>query len=145
MTTSPAKIEDFCQLPYKGERAERCQWQKKRGERVAAVEKIEEKRKPEDFFGHRNRKARGAAAPVQQYGGVMHGGKAGRALSERPYMRAGGATGEWAVFGTGDPSPTGGREIVWIRRGAAGEWVDGKEFVRREAGDRGETGDHAVF
>ena len=39
-----------------GERAERCQWQKKRGERVAAVEKIEEKRKPEDFFGHRNRK-----------------------------------------------------------------------------------------
>ena len=52
---------------------------------MAAVEKIEEKRKPEDFFGHRNRKARGAAAPVQQYGGVMHGGKAGRALSERPY------------------------------------------------------------
>ena len=28
-----------------------------RGERVAAVEKIEEKRKPEDFFGHRNRRA----------------------------------------------------------------------------------------
>ena len=27
----------------------------KRPERVAAVEKIEEKRKPEDFFGHRNR------------------------------------------------------------------------------------------
>ena len=27
----------------------------KGGERVAAVDKIEEKRKPEDFFGHRNR------------------------------------------------------------------------------------------
>ena len=27
----------------------------KRPERVAAVEKIEEERKPEDFFGHRNR------------------------------------------------------------------------------------------
>ena len=38
-----------------GERAERCRWQMKRGERVAAVEKIEEKRKPEDFFGHRKR------------------------------------------------------------------------------------------
>ena len=55
---SQSKIKDFCQLPYKGERAERCQWQEKRGERVAAVEKIEEKRKPEDFFGHRNRKPR---------------------------------------------------------------------------------------
>ncbi len=28
----------------------------KRPERVAAVDKIEEKRKPEDFIGHRNRK-----------------------------------------------------------------------------------------
>ncbi|MBR5616755.1 MAG: hypothetical protein IKW50_01100 [Oscillospiraceae bacterium] len=27
---------------------------------MAAVEKIEEKRKPEDFFGHRNRRALGA-------------------------------------------------------------------------------------
>ena len=44
------------QAPPLGERTERCRWQKKRGERVAAVEKIEEKRKPEDFFGHRNRK-----------------------------------------------------------------------------------------
>ena len=33
---------------------------------MAAVEKIEEKRKPEDFFGHRNRRALGAAAPVRQ-------------------------------------------------------------------------------
>ena len=39
----------------KGERCERRQWRKKRAERVAAVEKIEEKRKPDDFFGHRNR------------------------------------------------------------------------------------------
>ena len=29
----------------------------KRPERVAAVDKIEEKRKPDDFIGHRNRKA----------------------------------------------------------------------------------------
>ena len=29
-------------------------------ERVAAVDKIEEKRKPEDFIGHRNRGAKGA-------------------------------------------------------------------------------------
>ena len=27
------------------------------GERVAAVDKIEDKRKPEDFIGHRNRRA----------------------------------------------------------------------------------------
>ena len=38
-----------------GERWERCQWQMKRPERVAAVDKIEGKRKPEDFIGYRNR------------------------------------------------------------------------------------------
>ena len=38
-----------------GERAERCRWQIQRGEGVAAVEKIEDKREPEDFFGNRNR------------------------------------------------------------------------------------------
>jgi len=38
-----------------GERSEHCQWQITRGERVAAVDKIEEMRKPEDFIGHRNR------------------------------------------------------------------------------------------
>ena len=43
-----------------GERTERCQWQIKRGERVAAVDKIEDQRKPEDFIGHRNRGACGA-------------------------------------------------------------------------------------
>ena len=48
------------QNPAGGERCERCRWQMKRAERVAAVEKIEEKRKPEDFFGHRNRRALGA-------------------------------------------------------------------------------------
>ena len=36
-----------------GERAERRRWWMKRGEGGAAVEKIEEQRKPEDFFGHR--------------------------------------------------------------------------------------------
>ena len=38
-----------------GERAERCRWQMKRGERVAAVDQIEGKRKPDDLIGHRNR------------------------------------------------------------------------------------------
>ena len=38
-----------------GERADCRRWREEGGERVAAVEKIEEKRKPEDFFGHRNR------------------------------------------------------------------------------------------
>jgi len=36
-----------------GERGERRQWREERPERSAAVEKIEEKRKPDDFFGHR--------------------------------------------------------------------------------------------
>jgi hypothetical protein len=36
-----------------GKRGERCLRQMKRPERSAAVGKIEEKRKPEDFFGHR--------------------------------------------------------------------------------------------
>ena len=49
--TIPPARHPPCHLPlHKGERAERCQRQEKRGERVAAVEKIEEKRKPEDFF-----------------------------------------------------------------------------------------------
>jgi hypothetical protein len=39
----------------KGERWERRLWRDKRPERVAAVDKIKEKRKPEDFIGHRNR------------------------------------------------------------------------------------------
>ena len=39
-----------------GERSERCRGQIQRGERVAAVDKIEDQRKPEDFIGHRNRK-----------------------------------------------------------------------------------------
>ena len=38
-----------------GERCDRCLWQEKGAERVAAVDKIEEKRKPGDFIGHRNR------------------------------------------------------------------------------------------
>ena len=38
-----------------GERWERRRGRMKRPERVAAVEKIEGQRKPDDFFGHRNR------------------------------------------------------------------------------------------
>ena len=34
-------------------------WREKRPERVAAVDKIEDWRKPEDFIGHRNRTWRG--------------------------------------------------------------------------------------
>jgi len=39
-----------------GERGERCRWQIKRAKRVAAVDKIEDQRKPEDFIGYRNRR-----------------------------------------------------------------------------------------
>ena len=39
-----------------GERWERRRRRIKRPERVAAVDKIEDQRKPEDFIGHRNRK-----------------------------------------------------------------------------------------
>ena len=39
----------------KGERCDRRRWREKGAERVAAVDKIEEKREPEDFIGHRNR------------------------------------------------------------------------------------------
>ena len=38
-----------------GERGERRRWRIQRPERVAAVDKIEGKRKPEDFIGHRKR------------------------------------------------------------------------------------------
>ena len=38
-----------------GERVDRRLWRSKGDERVAAVEKIEDQRKPEDFFGYRNR------------------------------------------------------------------------------------------
>ena len=37
-----------------GERVDRRLWRSKGDERVAAVEKIEDQRKPEDFFGYRN-------------------------------------------------------------------------------------------
>ena len=40
-----------------GERADCRRWRKQGGERVAAVEKIKGERKPDDFFGHRNRGA----------------------------------------------------------------------------------------
>ena len=42
----------------KGERDDRCLWQRKGVEQVAAVDKIEDSRKPEDFIGHRNRGTR---------------------------------------------------------------------------------------
>ena len=37
------------------ERCDRRRWRMKGAERVAAVDKIEDQRKPEDFIGHRNR------------------------------------------------------------------------------------------
>ena len=42
--------------PTWGERWERRLWRIKRPERVAAVEKNEDRCEPEDFFGHRNRR-----------------------------------------------------------------------------------------
>ena len=39
-----------------GERCDRRRWRMKGAERVAAVDKIEDQHKPEDFIGHRNRK-----------------------------------------------------------------------------------------
>ena len=40
--------------PALGQNAERCQWQRKRGVLWAAVDKIEDQRKPDDFIGYRN-------------------------------------------------------------------------------------------
>ena len=37
---------------FPGERADCRQWREEGGERVAAVEKIKDQRKPADFFGH---------------------------------------------------------------------------------------------
>lgn len=50
-----------------GERAERRQWRMKRGERVAAVDKIEDKHKPEDFIGYRNRKIAATSSKTGGY------------------------------------------------------------------------------
>ena len=44
-----------------GERSERCLWQKKRGERVAAVKFSSKKREPRRKFGNRNRALRRTA------------------------------------------------------------------------------------
>ena len=52
----------FCH--FERERWERRQWRRKRPERVAAVDKIEEMRKPEDFIGHRNSMQRGVEKSV---------------------------------------------------------------------------------
>ena len=46
-----------------GERCDRRRWRMKGAERVAAVDKIEDQRKPEDFIGHRNRKTGGRRDP----------------------------------------------------------------------------------
>ena len=43
------------QAGCRGERCDRRQWRRKGAERVAAVDKIEDQRKPEDFIGYRNR------------------------------------------------------------------------------------------
>ena len=45
------------QFLTRGERCDRYQWQKKGAERVAAVDKIKDQCKPEDFIGYRNRKS----------------------------------------------------------------------------------------
>jgi len=48
-----------------GERCERCRWQEKRAERVAAVEKFEDQRMPDESFGYRNRVVATAVARPQ--------------------------------------------------------------------------------
>ena len=52
----------------------------KGGERVAAVEKIEDQRKPDDFFGHRNRTAGLVIDEVQH----LCGGAAANGLPVQP-------------------------------------------------------------
>ena len=49
-SVSDAAISTF---PLGGIKSERVLWTMKRGFYAAAVEKIEDQRKPEDFFGHR--------------------------------------------------------------------------------------------
>ena len=56
MRTLVQKLRTVEQFLARGERSERCRWQIQRAERVAAVDKIEDQRKPDDFIGHRNRK-----------------------------------------------------------------------------------------
>ena len=53
-----------------GERCERCQRQIQRAERVAAVDKIEDQHKPEDFIGHRNRDVLGKVKTTGVAGGL---------------------------------------------------------------------------
>ena len=42
---------------------ERVRWTKQRAGDGAAVEKVEEKRKPDDFFGHRKRGCKATSSP----------------------------------------------------------------------------------
>ena len=63
-----------------GERCERCQRQIQRAERVAAVDKIEDQRKPEDFNGHRNR---GASRLPPVAGGRRRASGSGRQMARR--------------------------------------------------------------
>ena len=53
--SSPCYDIEVCGCGGIGERWERRLRRMKRPERVAAVDKIEDQRKPEDFIGHRNR------------------------------------------------------------------------------------------
>ena len=54
-----------------GERADCRRWREEGGERVAAVDKIEDQRKPEDFIGYRNR-ARQVLSCRPQVSGERH-------------------------------------------------------------------------
>ena len=57
MVFGRSKLPPKLRIENCGERGERRLRRDERPERVAAVDKIEEKRKPEDFIGHRNRGA----------------------------------------------------------------------------------------
>ena len=55
---TPVILRGGRQPVIEGERCNRRQWRMKGAERVAAVDKIEDQRKPEDFIGYRNRALR---------------------------------------------------------------------------------------
>jgi len=55
--TFPLGRKSTQKKPTWGKRSERRRWRKKRGERGAAVDKIEHPSRCDDFIGHRNREA----------------------------------------------------------------------------------------
>ena len=72
-----------------GARVDRRLWRRKGDERVAAVEKIEDQRKPEDFFGYRNR--------IAPYGGYI-------SVYLKVLSKVGGRIWDWGRFAGAFPA-----------------------------------------